>query len=528
MDASNQALQSTMHILLIEDNPADARLVRFTLENSSFADFDVHHEETLEAGLQWLIDHQVAAVLLDLSLPDSDGFETLRSLLERHPDTNTIVMTGHSDKAMGLQAVKTGAQDYLIKGEYDSEQLLRALRYSIERKQNTELKKAHDVSVKAEVMKERLLAGVSHEMRTPMNAILGMSNLLLQTTLDAEQQEYVSSIKQSSELLLGLINDILDISALKNKSIQFEQKTFDLPRLLKNLIEVMKFKAQEKSLAFNLEIDDNAPKWVKGDALRLNQILFNLVGNAIKFTERGSISVRIRTLSHTTEKALLKFQVTDSGIGIAPEEQDVIFEAFTRITQKDRIQEGTGLGLSIAKNLVDQQGGIIGVDSEIGKGSTFYFTLPVIPTTPLRDIKGDRSEIGTIIETNTYKILLVEDHKMNQLVAKKTIENRWHNIDVVVAENGREAINILKKESIDLILMDIQMPIMDGYEATNHIRNHMDEPIRNIPILAMTAHVNVEQDEKYQQSGMNGIVFKPFHPKQLFKAIGKHLNYPTS
>ena len=515
---SNRHTQSG-HILLIEDNPADARYIQILLEEADFSGFDIVHKTALDEGLHWLHGQNAVAVLLDLSLPDSEGFDTLNTFISTHPNQNVIVMTGHADKQMGLKAVKAGAQDYLVKGEYDVEQLKKSLWYSIERKQNTDLKKARDIALKAEQMKEQLLASVSHEMRTPMNAILGMSNLLSQTLLNEEQREYVTSIKQSSELLLGLINDILEISALKNSKIKFERKAFDIKALLRNLIEVMKYKAQEKSLVFELSIGTSVPQWLLGDALRLNQILFNLVGNAIKFTARGAIRVDVDKISETDGQSVLKFSVIDSGIGIPEDKLDVIFEAFTRLESKDQIYEGTGLGLSISKNLVEQQGGQITAMSSLGEGSTFYFTLP-FDITSSHDLRSnDIGKLGTVIEGSTYTILLVEDHKMNQIVAKKTIERKWKNIEVLIAENGREAINILERQPCDLILMDIQMPVMNGYEATKHIRTQMPAPLNDVPILAMTAHVNVEEDSKFRHSGMNGIVLKPFNPDQLYEAI---------
>jgi len=390
-----------------------------------------------------------------------------------------------------------------------------------EQKQAEALKKARDIARQSAQLKEQFIASISHEMRTPMNAILGMSNLVLKTNLNTEQFNYISSIKQSSEILLGVVNDILQISEIQNGKVKFENKNFDLHALMKNLINVMQYKSEEKDLELKLVMEEGTPKVIRGDKLRLNQILYNLVGNAVKFTDSGHVKIMVVNLNQNNYSVQIKFMVEDTGIGIPQEKVDAIFESFTRIRTKDRIFEGTGLGLSIAKNLVEQQGGKIGVSSEKNVGSTFYFDLIFEIGDELE--KESKRITPTLLPENTsFKLLLVEDHKMNQLVARKTLEKQWKNIDIVIANHGLEAIEILENQPFDIILMDLQMPKMDGYEATQHIRHKMSPEIASLPILVMTAHAHISQDEKFKEYGMDDYVLKPFEPEQLFQKISQY------
>jgi len=373
-------------------------------------------------------------------------------------------------------------------------------------------------------MKEKFIASISHEMRTPMNAILGMSNLVIQTELDPEQYNYISSIKQSSELLLGIVNDILEISTMENGKIKFEHGDFDLHELLDNMVKVMKYKVVEKSLDLVIDIQPNVPRYLKGDKLRLNQVLYNLVGNAVKFTDKGSIYIRVMNSYDGDDSAFLKFEVEDTGIGIPEDKVGAVFETFTRVRTKDRIFEGTGLGLSIAKNLVEQQGGKIGAKSTYGEGSTFWFDL-VFDLGTAEEASAPKPELDDKLNLDRpLRLLLVEDNKLNQMVAKKTLQKKWTDIELTIADNGQLGVDAVKNGKYDIILMDIQMPIMDGYEATMHIRANMPPEIANMPILAMTAHANISKDHSYREYGMDDFVLKPFKPEQLFGKIAQYVN----
>ncbi len=767
MQNDQSAFNNFNKVLLIEDNPGDARLVELLLGESDLLHCKITKKTTLAEGMAALEEEgDFSAVLLDLTLPDSRGFETLEKLLEKFPDNNVIVLTGLSDKRLGINAVKAGAQDFLIKGAFDADLLAKSLRFSIERsgilkrleesqriahignwefdpgsglftasdevyrifghpphktavpldqieqmapsfqlfrkfyqetqsndtiikkdiritqpdgksrfifvqcalnkntkgqlvlngiiqditerkvaeqemaksqeryqdifdkskdaiyictlkgklvdfneatadllgyspdelkaiddihrffefpqedtfldrlttnkvvqdvelevvgkngerryclltanlndaeefvgyngilrditerKQAEELRKARDVARESAQMKEQFIASISHEMRTPMNAILGMSNLLIKMKHDKEQGEYINSIKQSSEILLGIINDILEISTIQNGKLKFEHKNFDLHELLMNLINVMQYKTTEKDIYLELDIAPDVPRYIMGDKLRLNQVLYNLVGNAVKFTDVGSVKIRVGVINKTESNVQLKFEVIDTGIGIPANKLGAIFDTFTRIRSKDRIYEGTGLGLSIAKNLVEHQGGRIGVSSELGEGSNFHFDM-IFEIGEQIEVGKKEDEINneTILDTSkTIRLLLVEDHKMNQLVARKTLERQYEDkIEITIADNGQIAVDLLKEHTFDIILMDIQMPVMDGYDATNYIRNNMPA-VANTPILAMTAHAHIAKDEKFKEFGMDDFVLKPFDPEQLFTKIAKYIN----
>ncbi|MEK7256848.1 MAG: ATP-binding protein, partial [Bacteroidota bacterium] len=385
------------------------------------------------------------------------------------------------------------------------------------------LRKARDLARQSAQMKEQFVASISHEMRTPMNAILGMSNLLLQTGLDHEQLNLVKSIHQSSEILLGVVNDILEISAIQNGKIAFENQPFDLHELLSNLVNVMQYKAQEKDLYLETILAEDVPRFIRGAKLRLNQVLYNLVGNAIKFTDEGFVKIHVRKLHDIlADSVQIQFLVEDTGIGIPEDKIEAVFETFTRIRQKDRLFEGTGLGLSISKNLVELQGGKIGATSQPGKGSRFFFDL-IFDIAQDEQIQLPPKEIFELPGDATFSLLLVEDHKMNQLVARKTLEKKWKNLRLTVAENGQQAIEVLQNQDFDLVLMDIQMPVMDGYEATAFIRNHFPPEKARMPILAMTAHAHVSKDEKFKEYGMDDYVLKPFEPEDLFFKIAKYV-----
>ncbi len=392
-----------------------------------------------------------------------------------------------------------------------------------EQQKANDLRKARDIARQSAKMKEQFIANISHEMRTPMNAIWGMSNLVMQTKLSSEQRNYVSTIQQSSELLLGVVNDILAISEIQNSQLKFDYKFFDLYELLHSLLNVIQFKAGEKNLQLLLQIKEGVPRIVHGDKQRLNQILYNLALNGIKFTESGGITIDIENLNESNDFVQLKFTVKDTGIGIPSDKIDAIFETFTLIREQGIEQEGKGLGLPIAKNLVEQQGGKIGVKSEVGKGSEFFFDLlfeigeEVFPE-PIQ------AKSAATLDKGAIRVLLVEDHKMNQLVAIKSLEKYWSTsaIEITVANDGREAINILAKNDFDIILMDIQMPNMNGYEATAHIRHKMPPKKAEIPILAMTAHAHVAKNEKFRDHGMDDCILKPFEPKELFEKITEY------
>lgn len=385
----------------------------------------------------------------------------------------------------------------------------------------TALKEAKQKADESAIIKEQFLANMSHEIRTPINSVIGFTNLLQKTMLNPDQKQFVNLIQSAGESLLTIINDILDISKMEAGMLRIEKHPFSL-RGLCNSVETMFYhKAREKNLSFSIYIQENIPDTLTGDAVRLTQVLVNLISNAIKFTQKGGIAINITSVKTKDDFARLRFSVKDSGIGIPPDKLDSVFERFQQgETDTTRKYGGTGLGLAIVKNLIDMQGGSITVESETGKGTEFVFEieysiLPVGQAIPT--ILPEKQEIGTATFPNA-KILVVEDNPMNQLLIKYTFQS-WQ-IQFEVADNGQKAIDWLQQAPFDLVLLDIQMPTMDGYLTAQTIRNELKN---NIPIIAMTAHAMAGEREKCLSFGMNDYISKPIHEKELYTLLKSYL-----
>lgn len=387
------------------------------------------------------------------------------------------------------------------------------------KKNEQELRAARANAEESMRVRERFLANMSHEIRTPLNGVIGLSNMLAHTRLDEEQQSYLNAIRLSADNLLVIINDILDFSKIEAGKIHFEHIDFSLNSVLNGLEDTFALKLAEQNNDFAVELPDDLPSRFNGDPVRLNQILLNLVGNAVKFTKDGKIKLRIAIAEQTEQAYKLRFSVVDNGIGIAAERLPSIFESFTQA--EDTISRefgGTGLGLSIVKQLVELQNGKIEVESELGEGSAFTFELTFgkavdAPATQVGE-ERERKEIERIKNAN---ILLVEDNSVNQLVATETLK-RWL-VEVDVAGNGREALDALRARRYDLVLMDIRMPVMDGYQTIDYIRNRMDAPVKDVPIMAMTAHAMPEERDKCFKLGVNDYITKPFEARILKQKI---------
>jgi signal transduction histidine kinase/CheY-like chemotaxis protein len=369
----------------------------------------------------------------------------------------------------------------------------------------------------AGIVKENFMANMSHEIRTPMNAILGFTNLLQREPLNEKSKEFVRSIQNSGENLLEIINDILDFSKIEAGMLRIESNPFSLSELLDSVKTMFAAKIQLKNLKFNVNIENSIPDLVLGDSIRLTQILINLVNNAIKFTDSGAIEVNVTADKKTAESIEITFSVKDTGIGIASNKLEAIFERFQQADEDStRKYGGTGLGLSIAKHLVELQNGSISVSSVLHKGTEFVFSIPYALSkgvTAQDDLKSPSSV--KINPTNIpIRILIAEDNVMNQNLMKHLLT--YWNLDFDIVNNGKEAIEALLQKDYRLLLMDIQMPLMDGYTTTLKIR---DELGMNIPIIAMTAHAMTGEREKCLSFGMNEYISKPIREKELFHLV---------
>ncbi len=383
---------------------------------------------------------------------------------------------------------------------------------------------------KSEKVKEQFLANMSHEIRTPMNVIVGMSAVLKRDEHLPAQRQYIDAITSSGENLLVIVNDILDLSKIEAGQLHLEKVAFDPRAVLAKVLDMLRFRVEERRLKVESAVATAVPVKVLGDPTRLHQVLMNLVGNAVKFTERGSVTIRVRGSVDPLgrpEWVALSVDVIDTGIGIAPERLVHVFDEFTQ-AEDDHTRKygGTGLGLSISKRLVEMQGGTIGATSTPGEGSCFTFTIPYALLSAAEEEPSGHNETPgharSDVALRDLRILLAEDNKMNVLVARKQLEHAIPGVHIDLATNGQEALEMVQANAYDLVLMDVQMPVMDGYAATRAIRALISDRSR-IPIVAMTANVLKPQVDRCLEAGMNGFVPKPFKPEQLIDAIGKAL-----
>ena len=377
----------------------------------------------------------------------------------------------------------------------------------------------------SEKAKHQFLANMSHEIRTPMNAIKGMTDILIRRKPKKEQLEYLNGIKKSSASLLIIINDILDISKIEADKIDLECIPFSISEVIKNVNTIMKFKTEEKGLELKTSIPKNIPE-VLGDPNRLRQVLINLVSNAIKFTEQGSVTTDLQLIESEEEKGIINvhFTISDTGVGIEKESIEKIFNSFEQAySDTSRKFGGTGLGLSISKKLITLQKGEIWVESEKGKGSQFHFTIPFKLNTSKENTIAETAVINTensAVQLKGISILVAEDNAFNAVVAQDELEDAIEDVTVVVAKNGAIALEQVKLGDFDVVLMDVQMPIMNGYEATHAIRAITNEKSK-IPIIAMTANVLKEEVENCFEAGMNDFIGKPFDTEELLRKIYK-------
>ena len=637
------SLPSLIRILLVEDEPGDAELLRITLRTARECRFDLTHVMTLADARRQLHTTSFDVILLDLSLPDSIGLETVRAGREVAGKSPIIVLTGRADIDFALSVLDAGASDYLVKEEVRASELVRVIRYAIHRKemeQRNQLlamavnaaakaiiitdadsriewinpafthltgyefddvvgmipgalwrsglqeksfyeqmwnciregrnwrgelinkrkdgslyheemsitpvagedgKIRHYIGIKEDIsvrkMAERavlaakeaaeqsaqakanFLANMSHEIRTPMNAVLGLSELGMEETSLEKTRHYLSQVNQAANNLLGIINDILDFSKFEAGKIVLENSGFNIKQLIGDIEQIMSLKAEAKAIKLRFTISDGVPKRLIGDTLRLRQVLTNLVGNAIKFTDQGSVDVIFNQRGISNNRVNFHVQVTDTGKGMSIEEVSRLFQPFVQgDPSTTRKYGGTGLGLAISQQLVNNMGGFIRCSSQEGKGSTFEFMIS-LGIDQSASMPSPPPQPGSVLGNG--RVLLVEDNAVNQMLAKALLGKLG--LTVVLAEDGRKAVEQLRNTpgDFDIVLMDIQMPEMDGYEATRLIRSELG--LVDLPIVALTAHATREERDRCLAAGMNDHLPKPFSKQALTDTLSKWL-----